>query len=500
MERKNITKIVPIIMLIIAIIIISNIPKLLIKRQTEVLPEVKLKEIEKSKSFAIMVPNEKGDGYTSYSGNEWPKDEDDYYYVKSECIDNNGNIVNDAIKYNEEDNTATLTSNSTIYCTLYFDKYNYMKVITHDIECGDNCKIPAPDYMSSKIKKVEFTDKLSNLESLTQDETYWDISDTDKSPAGSVIAWIVPIDDDYDTLYIGSKTKIRAISLEQAFFPNTYSNNDYISNLQAINFNNKLDTSKTINMYRTFANCKKLEKLNGIENWNVSHVTSMRTLFQNCKALNNFDFLENWDVSNVTDIGFMFESDNLTNLNILKKWQLKSIKYMDCLFRNCTNLTDISVISEWDVSKVINIRDLFHGTSIEDDDLNAIKNWNVGNAENMQAMFMGCTNLTDVSLLNNWDVSNVENMRGMFINCTNLQIVNLSNWQTNKLKNVHDMFNGCRGLQTIDMRNATFTQITENVNYLNMFLNVSSAATIIVKQGQKDWITKAGFSGEVTEV
>lgn len=65
-------------------------------------------------------------------------------------------------------------------------------------------------------------------------------------------------------------------------------------------------------------------------------------------------------------------------------------KEMSLTFGNCTSLTDISALANWDVS----------------------------NVTCMNAMFYNCTSLSDISPLSNWDVSMVLDTYGMFMGCT----------------------------------------------------------------------------------
>ncbi len=79
------------------------------------LPEVKLNELKNSNMLAIMIQN--GDVYEEYDSNTWPGD--GYKFKEAKCIDNNGAMVDDAITF--ADGKATLTTNQTVFCTLYFD-------------------------------------------------------------------------------------------------------------------------------------------------------------------------------------------------------------------------------------------------------------------------------------------------------------------------------------------------------------------------------------------
>ena len=82
------------------------------------LPEVRLvnQKEESTKGYAIMVPNESGDGYVEYEGDTWPSG---YNYVEGKCVDNKGELVENAVTY--KDGKVELQTASTVYCTLYFD-------------------------------------------------------------------------------------------------------------------------------------------------------------------------------------------------------------------------------------------------------------------------------------------------------------------------------------------------------------------------------------------
>ncbi len=91
-----------------------------INKENKPLPEVKLKEIvNKNKSFAIMIQEKsETDKYQEYDSNTWPGD--DYVFKEAKCIDNNGDEIKEAVTY--ENDKITLTTNKTVYCTVYFDK------------------------------------------------------------------------------------------------------------------------------------------------------------------------------------------------------------------------------------------------------------------------------------------------------------------------------------------------------------------------------------------
>lgn len=349
-----------VILLIISAIIIICLPKLFLNKQEE-LPEVKLNNIEKEKGLAIMVTSESGNGYKEYEGNDWPKD--DYYYSHSECIDNNGKKIEDGITFNAEKNTATLNTNKTIYCTLYFDKYNYMRVITKQIIVGSSSQT-VPVYMSDKIKHIYFVDYIKeDLNENEKDISWWDISDTSEDTSEkSVIAWTEAISNDtgYDNLYIGSKNIIRVTSFLYAFKAAKYDeSSNPISNLESIDFNDRLDTSKTTSLMSLFYGNKSLTKITGLGNWDVSKVVNMDGMFWDCQSLESID-LNNWHTESLESVNSMFVRNfELKNVNI-KDWNTQELKSTQGMFHRCSSLASID-LSGWETPKIEGFSDMFIG-------------------------------------------------------------------------------------------------------------------------------------------
>ena len=73
-------------------------------------------------------------------------------------------------------------------------------------------------------------------------------------------------------------------------------------------------------------------------------------------------------------------------------------------------------ISNWDTSKVTNMRFMFKGATSFNQPLN---NWDVSNVTDMWALFMNASSFNQP--LNNWNVSKVTNMAGMFGGATSFK-------------------------------------------------------------------------------
>ena len=75
--------------------------------------------------------------------------------------------------------------------------------------------------------------------------------------------------------------------------------------------NNKLtikliETQFITNMSYMFYECKSLNSLPDISNWNTSNVSNMSLMFCDCSSLNSLPDISNWNTSNVTDMSLCF--------------------------------------------------------------------------------------------------------------------------------------------------------------------------------------------------
>ncbi len=156
--KMNYKQLLIVIISIIGLIIIYKLPRLFINSNYKPQPEVKLRDIKDNKSLAIMV--QIGDTYNEYTSedNKWP--DDNYIFSKAECVDNAGNRIEDAVTFNNETRQATLKSNKTIYCTLYFDESNIIKLRENEKLLNKNNLSPKPN--QGGMYRYQGTDNVAN--------------------------------------------------------------------------------------------------------------------------------------------------------------------------------------------------------------------------------------------------------------------------------------------------------------------------------------------------
>ena len=92
------------------------------------------------------------------------------------------------------------------------------------------------------------------------------------------------------------------------------------------------------------------------------------------------------------------------------------------MFRDCTSLTTINRVNEWDTSNINSLQACFAFCPNFNSD---VSNWNVSNVTIFQSCFGGCTNFNQN--IGSWNVLSAINMSFMFQNATNFN-QNIGNW------------------------------------------------------------------------
>ena len=211
-----------------------------------------------------------------------------------------------------------------------------------------------------------------------------------------------------------------------------------------------------------FAWALKLEKLEGLQNWDVSNVTAMNHMFYASVGLKEIN-VTGWDVSNVTAInGFLCSEHQNGGDMLLEKaigfntWNPAKVTNMGSMFYGCGQLKEID-LSGWNLPKLTSVSHMFADCfKLERIDLTG---WKTPSLTNMDAMFNHCTSLKTVDL-SSFDTSDVYYFSQLFEVCYALEeVIGLENFDTSKGDNFSEMFSGCGklkelNLSSFDTRNA----------------------------------------------
>ena len=158
------------------------------------------------------------------------------------------------------------------------------------------------------------------------------------------------------------------------------------------------------------------------------------------------------DTSQITDMEDLFMNIRLNKLKTVKidisEWNVSNVKTMRNMFCYRNFLTSIGDISRWGVSSVEDMHQMFcYCEELKNID---VSNWNVSNVKTMEAMFAGCWKLTSIGDISNWDIRSLKTSMNMFNACKKLKTLgDLSNWNISNVTNMQYMFANCYNLEYV---------------------------------------------------
>ena len=382
---------------------------------------------------------------------------------------------------NEEDNkyvNKTFSANITVNAVQISDYATMKNGYSEDENANGGTEFWNNNY-KPYIRTINFGNDLSNLPSTcTEENLCWDISES-QTQNKKVYGYLVDtgLKDSTDNtkplynLYIVSEAPIFAPpNCENIFFFYKYVNNENISNLIQINFNDNFNTSNVTNMSGMFDSCSSLTNLD-LSSFNTSKVTNMYNMFNHCSSLTSLD-LSNFNTTNVTDMQNMFWFClSLTSLD-LSSFNTSKVTDMSLMFSECSSLTSLDLRS-FNTENATNMQNMF----VACESLTALdlSSFNTSNVTKMRSMFSSCKSLTSIDL-SSFNTANVTTMEDMFFNCSSLTSLDLSNFNTSNVTDMQNMFWFCSSLTSLDLSSFNTANVT-NMEW--MFSDCSSLTTSI---------------------
>lgn len=170
----------------------------------------------------------------------------------------------------------------------------------------------------------------------------------------------------------------------------------------------------------------------------------MANTFRDCSAITSIPTLNDWDMSGVTDIGRMFNNCAVFNQD-LDNWNTGAVTTMFFLFEGCSLFN--GNIDNWNISNCLSLESTFEGCTSFDRDISYKPGlgigggdaWNVGSVTSLQDTFFGCSSFDQN--INSWDVANVTTMNSTFRNCSSFNQP-LNSWVTSSLTILTRTFTG----------------------------------------------------------
>jgi surface protein len=188
-----------------------------------------------------------------------------------------------------------------------------------------------------------------------------------------------------------------------------------------------------------FYGCSNLVLTGVTDTLYLSENSNFENMFRNCSSLTTINRINEWDMIGAVNLVYMFGDATSFNQNI-GNWDMSNAGDTVYMFRNAISFNngESSSINNWNVSNLIYMGSMFAGASSFNQ---PIGSWNVSNAENMSNLFIGATLFNQD--IGNWDVSSVTNMSNMFDNATyfnNNNSSSISGWSVSNVTNMSYMF------------------------------------------------------------
>ena len=223
-----------------------------------------------------------------------------------------------------------------------------------------------------------------------------------------------------------------------------------------------------------FEACSNM-KITATDAPNLTNTTSGFQMFYQCGALDANTDLSAWDVSTLINTKEMFAQVPMTG-NSLANWNLGNVTDFNGMFK----LSDYGGdISGWDVHKGVNFQDMFNGNVSQNSDLS---DWSMSNATSLSGMFLTSSFNNNI---NTWDVSKVTTFFNMFSSGAFNQPI--SGWSTACATTFQGMF----------QNNGNFNQPvnTLNTSKITNMTNMFSGASTFDQPCDFNDISKVTFVG-----
>lgn len=186
------------------------------------------------------------------------------------------------------------------------------------------------------------------------------------------------------------------------------------------------------------------------------------------KEKKQYGEISEWDVSHVTDMSDLFKGAKTFDQNI-GGWDVSNVTDMRGMFLEAKAFNQD--IRKWDVSKVINMASMFREAEIFNQDLSK---WDVSNVTDMGSMFYKAKAFDQD--IGGWDVSSVTEMGRMFWKAKAFNH-DISKWQ------VDIVIEGF--IVTISDQVPLYTTPREKARKLKQSLGTLKQAVVLLKSGKK---------------
>ena len=204
----------------------------------------------------------------------------------------------------------------------------------------------------------------------------------------------------------------------------------------------------------------------------------------NCGAAGNSP-MSDWDVSLVTNMDELFQNKYDFNQDI-SQWDTSSVTSMRYMFEQASQAFTATNLFSWNVGKVTDMSGMFQSMYEGSRNL-SLSTWDVGEVTDMSQMFYYATGFN--SDINAWDVSKVGSMQYMFSSARQFNS-DISGWNVSNVQSMYSMFNSAIAFnQDISDWSVYDSAYDNDWYYQDMFQGATAFIGNFTNCGYDDWDT-----------
>jgi surface protein len=184
----------------------------------------------------------------------------------------------------------------------------------------------------------------------------------------------------------------------------------------------------------------------------LNYLNNINSMFRGCYLLKSID-LSNFKSKQVNNMNFLFSNNyslkRIVFSNLTTYFTTENVTDMNGMFNGCNNLTELDLL-KFNTAKVTNMSYMFaYCKTLSNLDLSS---FNTEKVVDMSWMFYDCRKLEKLDL-SHFNTNKVKDMSYMFCGCKNIFKIKLSSFNTENVKTMNTMFGGCEYIQDLDLSN-----------------------------------------------
>lgn len=213
-------------------------------------------------------------------------------------------------------------------------------------------------------------------------------------------------------------------------FDKDYNTDLNTARITKVVFDKSFARARPTSTYYWFWGMKNLKSIVGIENLNTSNVKYMDCMFYDCSSLESID-LSHFDTRNVKTMASMFMNCSSLEGVDIRSFDTSNLEGMVPMMSMCKGCYNLRTFKAQNLN-ITYLWDMFEGCSnLKSVEFSGYSSDNVDRGSTFGSMFSGCSELTNIDL-SSFNVDNPISLKEMFKGCSKLISLDISNFNLAK--------------------------------------------------------------------